>query len=88
MGASEWLAGLPDDQMKQNAAQNLVNNLSYRYPDIAAPWAEAMPDGSQRNNMIQNIARNWLRTDPTSAKAWIDKISLPENIKAQLLKGH
>ena len=88
MGASEWLAGLPDGQTKQNAVQTLVNNLSYQYPDIAAPWAESMPDGPQRNNTIQNIARNWLRTDPTAARKWLQGISLPAEIKARLLSGN
>ena len=88
MGASQFLATLPDDKTKQSAVQNLVGNLSYRYPDIAAPWAETLQDPNQRNNAIQNIGRNWLRSDPTAAKAWLQTVSIPDDMKARLLKGY
>jgi len=66
--------------------QNFVNNLAYRYPDIAAPWAETIPDSTQRNFAIQNVAQNWMRSDPTAATAWIQKLTLPDDVRARLLK--
>src|SRR6185295_3922421 len=46
--AGRWLAGLPDDPARQSAVRNYVNNLSWQYPDIAAPFAETMTDVNQR----------------------------------------
>jgi len=87
-GASQWLTTLPDDKAKQGAVQSFVNNLSYRYPDIAAPWAESISDPNQRTFAIQNVAGNWMRMDPTAAKAWIQTLTLPDDVKARLLKTH
>jgi hypothetical protein len=85
-GAGQWLAALPDDEGKQNVVQNYVNNISYQYPEMAAPWAEAMTDPQQRDQAMQNVPRQWMRTDSTSAKAWITKSSLPDDVKQRLMK--
>ena len=85
--AGQWLAALPEDSAKQSAEQSYVNNLSWQYPDMAAPVALALTDENQRNNAIQNIARNWLRSDPTAAANWLQTTALPENQKQSLLNS-
>jgi hypothetical protein len=41
---------------------------------------------NDRNKAIMNIANIWMQSDPTSAKAWLDKTSLPGNLKQLAMK--
>ena len=85
-GSGQWLATLPEDKGKQNLVQNFANSIAYQYPELAAPWAEALTEETARNSALENVAQQWLRTDSTSARAWIDKTSLPDDVKQRLLK--
>ncbi|MEI7808532.1 MAG: hypothetical protein WCJ07_08615 [Verrucomicrobiota bacterium] len=67
--------------------QSYVNNLSWQYPEYAAPFANSLTDANQRNSAIQNVARNWLKTDFTAAKTWLNGTALPENQKQNLLNS-
>ena len=78
---------LPEDSAKQRAVQSYVNQLVWQNPGMAAPWAEALTDPLARQNSLENLARQWLQTDHAAAEAWLGKVSLPDNIKQQLLKG-
>ena len=67
--------------------QSYVNNLSWQYPEYAAPFANSLTDANQRNSAIQNVGRSWLRTDPTAATKWLNGTALPENQKQNLLNS-
>ena len=70
-GAGQWLATLPADKSRERAAQSYVSQLSYEYPEMAAPWVNAISDPNQRNFAIENVARQWLQADSKAAATWL-----------------
>jgi hypothetical protein len=86
-GASQWLAGLPDDENRQSLAQTFVSYIGTQSPSVAAPWADSLTDVNERNKAIQLVGKVWLQTDADRAKAWLATTSLPDDLKQRLLKG-
>ena len=78
---------LPDDKGKERAMQSFVNQISWQFPDLAAPLTAQISDVNQRNSAIENVGRQWLQVDPKSAEAWLAQTSLPDDRKARLLKN-
>ena len=67
--------------------QSFVSQISWQFPDLAAPLALQISDPNQRNSAIENVARQWLQVDPKSAEAWLGQTPLPDDRKARLLKS-
>jgi hypothetical protein len=77
---------MPADKAQERAIQSFVNQISWQFPDIAAPFADKISDLNQRNSAIENVARQWLQVDRKSAEDWLAQTQLPDDRKQRLLK--
>ncbi len=51
----------------------------------AAKWLETAGNADMRVQKLEGLARTWLEKEPAAAQAWLERASLPEQVKARLL---
>jgi len=74
------------DKGQERAISSFVSQITWQFPELAAPWAEKITDPNQRNNSIANVAQQWLQQNRPEAEKWLARTTLPDERKQQLLK--
>lgn len=82
---AEWVAELPENELREVAVGELVSELHESEPESAFLWSETIQDPVQRHVEMERAARNWMNEDPVAARNGITASNLPETMKAQLL---
>ena len=60
--------------------------MAYNDPRSAIGLASGIANADLRSKAQQNVAAIWKRRDPTAATQWINSSSLPQDVKAILLR--
>lgn len=84
--ATQWVNGLADGPMKDEVILRVVSKFQSRNPQVAVAWVEGISDEAKRVEASRKLAQTWSRNDQTAARSWIESSTLPENVKAELLK--
>jgi hypothetical protein len=77
--ASEWVAALPEGNLRNRSVSNLVS--SWANTDLVATgeWIKQLPKGESRDEAAQRYASAVFDTDPEAALAWVGSIGNEEN---------
>jgi hypothetical protein len=84
--AASWLASLPQGANRDAAVKQFVDNASAHEPGLAFQWALTTSDPSKQKDLLEKAAAQWLRVNDADARAGIQATSLPEELRAKLLK--
>lgn len=82
---ASWIAGLPDEAMRNQASREMASDLAQADPAQAARWSEAVTDPDTRRDVSQTIANRWAREDVTAARAWAER--LPDDSRSAAVQG-
>ena len=83
--AGEWIATLPAGNPKDQLARKMTDRLYSDHPDQAAEWASRIQGTKAREEALQFVFYNWLNRDRGAATQALQKATLREEIKAELL---
>lgn len=82
--AIQWVATLPAGTSRDGAFDAIANRLNGRDASVAVQWGEAIGRPELRDSRLGVIAGSWFNTDPEAARNWLDKSSLPNDVKLRL----
>jgi hypothetical protein len=54
-------------------------------PQAALDIAAGIGDSNRRTTALKNVVKQWSKKDPAAATQWINRSSLPQEAKTQLL---
>lgn len=83
--AIQWMQSLPVGPTKDSAARGISSVMSYTYPQAAMNMASGIADSDIRTDALKIAVEEWSWRDPAAATQWINRSSLPEDVKTQLL---
>jgi hypothetical protein len=84
--ASEWVAALPEGNLRNRSVSNLVS--SWANSDLVATgeWIKQLPKGESRDEAAQRYASEVFETDPEAALAWAGSIGNEANRLDQMAR--
>ena len=69
--ASNYLAEMPESDMRNAAIAGFSNRLVWENPQAAMTWASSISGNDQfRNEVMARVGRSWQRKDPKGAAQW------------------
>ena len=74
-GTSEWLREIPAGDVRDNAAEQLVRQISHHQPASAFEWAESIGDPTKRFNSVRNVFNNWRHRDKKAAQEAFESLT-------------
>ena len=83
--AVPWMQSLPVGPTKDLAASGISRGMFYTDPKEAMDMASGIGDSNLRIEAQKNVAERWSKKDPAAATQWINRSSLPQEVKTQLL---
>jgi len=87
--AAVWMTKLTDDDDRHAAVRCVADFWSAtamaKSQEAITSWAEKLPPADLKI-AAGWIVTNWSKKEPAKAKAWVEKLSLPEADKAEVLK--
>ena len=83
--AIQWMQTLPVGPSKDSAVSGISLGKSYSDPQAGMNMASEIADSDIRTEAQKNVVEEWSWRDPAAATQWINRSSLPEDVKAQLL---
>jgi hypothetical protein len=86
LAASEWISEMPYGKGRDGAVGSLVNAIADKDPESAFVWAASVGDTGARGTLITNAVNNWVRIDPAAARVSVDAATLPDALRASLMK--
>ena len=69
--AIQALNAIPDDQLRRNAFEALVNGWSTGDLPALADYAKSLPDGNDRAYAFNKTVENWSLQDPAAMGEWL-----------------
>ncbi len=81
-----WIYQLPTGSTKDSAMTAYSNNLFNVHPEQAVRDAQSIGDPKAQQAQVTTLLRRWMQTDPAKATAAVQGLSLPDDVKAQLLQ--
>ena len=83
--AIQWMQTLPVGPSKDSAVIGISLGKSYADPQAGMNMACEIADSDIRTEAQKNVVEEWSRRDPAAATQWINRSSLPQEVKTQLL---
>ena len=83
--AIQWMQSLPVGPSKDSAVSGISLGKSYSDPQAGMNMASEIADSDIRTEAQKNVVEEWSWRDPAAATQWINRSSLPEDVKTQLL---
>ena len=83
--AIQWMQSLPVGPTKDSAARGISSVMSYTDPQAAMNMASGIADSDIRTDALKIAVEEWSWKDPAAATQWINRSSLPQEVKTQLL---
>ena len=80
VAASEYLAGMPASEQRDQAVGGFVGTLSSSDPASAATWAGTIQNEGIRQKAQITAGRSWIRNDPVAAHEWLQGSNLGEQV--------
>ena len=83
--ATQWMQSLPEGYTKDMLSKIISRQKAYIHPQVAMDIAAGIVDSNRRTEAQKNVVKQWSQKDPAAATQWINRSSLPEDLKTQLL---
>ena len=80
------MQSLPEGPNKDLVAKGIVRALAANDPQAAFDIAAGIGGSDLRTTALKNVVEQWSQKDPAAATQWINRSSLPEDLKTQLLQ--
>ena len=84
--ATQWMQSLPKGDTKDRLSAAIIRPIAKNHPQVAMDIAAGIGDSNRRTEAQKNVVEQWSQKDPAAATQWINRSSLPEEVKTQLLK--
>ena len=84
--AAAWLQRQPAGKSKDEGLKVMARQIALEDHEAALAWANSISNIETRAAQTESLAREWLRLDPANAKKWINKASLPADLRQRLLQ--
>ena len=83
--ASQWMLSLPPGPPKDTLSEIISGPMAQNDPQAALDIAAGIGDSNRRTTALKNVVKQWSKKDPAAATQWINRSSLPQEAKTQLL---
>ena len=80
------MQSLPVGPNKDSVAKGISRALAANDPQAAFDIAAGIGNSDLRTTALKNVVEQWSKKDPAAATQWINRSSLPEDLKTQLLQ--
>ena len=84
--AIKWMQSLPVGDTKDMLSESISREMAARAPQAAMDIASLIGDSNRRTTALKNVVKQWSQKDPAAATQWINRSSLPQEVKTQLLQ--
>ena len=84
--AFQLVQSLPAGNSRNNIIITSLGSMAQSDPQSAIALASGIAEADDRSKAQQNVVRRWKRRDPAAATQWINSSSLPQDVKARLLR--
>jgi hypothetical protein len=84
--AFQLVQSLPAGDSRNNIIITYLGSMAQSDPQSSISLASGIADADDRSKAQQNVVRRWKRSDPAAATQWINSSSLPQDVKARLLR--
>ena len=84
--AIKWMQSLPVGDTKDMLSESISREMAARAPQAAMDIASLIGDSNRRTTALKNVVEQWSKKDPAAATQWINRSSLPQEVKTQLLQ--
>jgi|GEM_PF-612935 len=84
--ATQWMQSLPKGDTKDRLSAAIIRPIAKNHPQVAMDIAAGIGDSNRRTEAQKNVVEQWLLNDPAAATQWINRSSLPQEVKTQLLQ--
>jgi hypothetical protein len=84
--AFQLVQSLPAGDSRNNIIITYLGSMAQSDPQSAISLASGIAEADDRSKAQQNVVRRWKRSDPAAATQWINSSSLPQDVKARLLR--
>ena len=76
LAASKWIGSLPAGELRDMAAERLVEHITPSDPHAAFQWAMSASNVEHQTDMMHHVLERWHENDPQAAQATFDAVSL------------
>ena len=83
--ATQWMQSLPKGDTKDRLSAAIIRPIAKNHPQVAMDIAAGIGDSDLRTTALKNVVKQWSQKDPAAATQWINRSSLPQEVKTQLL---
>jgi hypothetical protein len=83
--ATDWVLRQTADASRDELLDLLASNQRYQDAKLAIRLGEQIGDADRRNRSLQQTVQQWIRQDTDAARAWVQRSSLPDDMKRALL---
>ena len=84
--ATQWMQSLPKGDTKDRLSAAIIRPIAKNDPQVAMDIAAGIGDSNRRTEAQKNVVEQWSQKDPAAATQWINRSSLPQEVKTQLLQ--
>ena len=84
--AFQLVQSLPAGNFRNSIIITSLDSMAQSDPRSAIGLASGVANADDRSKAQQNVVRRWKRSDPAAATQWINSSSLPQDVKARLLR--
>jgi len=84
--ATQWMQSLPKGDTKDRLSAAIIRPIAKNHPQVAMDIAAGIGDSNRRTEAQKNVVEQWSQKDPAAATQWINRSSLPQEVKTQLLQ--
>ena len=85
VAAAAWAEAVKDDEGRHWAFQAIAGTWSFFHkPEDAAVWAKRLPPAELKIDVVRPIFEALYRRDAAKATAWLDSLTIPDEMKAEL----
>jgi hypothetical protein len=83
--ASQWMQSLPPGPPKDTLSEIISGPMAVNHPQAAFDIAAGIGDSNRRTKAQKKVVEQWSKKDPAAATQWINRSTLPQEVKTQLL---
>jgi hypothetical protein len=84
--AFQLVQSLPAGDSRNSIIITSLGSMAQSDPRSAIALASGIANADDRGMAQRNVVRRWKRSDPAAATQWINSSSLPQDVKASLLR--
>ena len=80
------MQSLPPGPPKDTLSEIISGPMAVNHPQAAFDIAAGIGDSNRRTKAQKKVVEQWSKKDPAAATQWINRSSLPQEVKTQLLQ--